>query len=113
MTLPRLASATLVSALVRRASASGGAAVIVARGDTTAGSILLLCLERGQFSAFLERTLDVDGRYRWTNVGPVEDRSAESRSWLERRRQRDPDLWVVELDVPEPQRFAAETTGDD
>ncbi|MBN9940404.1 DUF1491 family protein, partial [Listeria monocytogenes] len=26
-----------------------------------------------------------------------------------RRRDRDPDLWVVELDIPSAERFAAET----
>jgi hypothetical protein len=33
-------------------------------------------------------------------------------AWLERRRARDPDLWIVELDIPNAQRFAAETSGD-
>mgnify|MGYP000025761900 CR=1 FL=1 len=102
----------LVSVLVRRASQCGGAAVVVARGDANAGSILLLCLERGQFVQYLERALDGDGHYRWQAVGPADDTTPESHAWLERRRARDPDMWLVELDVAQPQRFAAETSGD-
>jgi len=30
-------------------------------------------------------------------------------SYWQRRRARDPDLWVIELDIASPERFAAET----
>ncbi|MFZ4747332.1 MAG: DUF1491 family protein, partial [Sphingomonas sp.] len=33
-------------------------------------------------------------------------------AWLERRREHDPDLWIVELDIPNAQRFVAEMSGD-
>lgn len=111
---PRLTSAMLVSAMVRRVNAEGGAAVVVAKGDADAGSILLICLEKGVLIAFRERLLGPDGGYRWEAVGPTPHSDpAEAQAWLERRRQRDPDLWVVELDIPNAQRFAAETSGDD
>lgn len=111
---PRLTSAMLVSALVRRVSGDGGAAVVAAKGDATSGSILLICLEKGQFTAFRERILRADGSYGWEAVGPAaESPPGESESWLERRRQRDPDLWIVELDIPNAERFAAEISGDD
>lgn len=111
---PRLTSAMLVSALVRRVSDNGGAAVVAARGDETGGAILLICLEKGVFTAFRERILRTDGSYGWEAVGPAADSPRnEGDSWLERRRQRDPDLWIVELDIPNAQRFAAETSGDD
>jgi hypothetical protein len=112
--LARLTSAMLVSALLRRVSAEGGNAVIVARGDATAGSILLICLEKGARTALRERILGVDGRYGWAAVGP--DAAADEvdvDSWLARRRSRDPDLWIVELDIPNAERFAAEMSGDD
>jgi hypothetical protein len=110
----RLTSATLVSALLRRVSAEGGNAVVVARGDATAGSILLICLEKGARTALRERILGGDGRYRWAAVGPdAAADEADVASWLARRRSRDPDLWIVELDIPNAERFAAETSGDD
>lgn len=109
----RLTSAVLVSALVRRVSAEGGNAVIVARGDATAGSILLICLEKGVRTAFRERLLSADGRYEWAAVGPAIDVAPdEVDAWLSRRRSRDPDMWIVELDIPNAERFAAETSGD-
>jgi hypothetical protein len=110
----RVTSALLVSALIRRVAAAGGNAVVVARGDATSGAILLDCLDRGTRTAFRERVLGIDGRYRWTVTGPALDSAGEHvTAWLERRRTRDPDLWIVELDVPDAERFAAETSGDD
>ena len=110
---PRLTSAMLVSALVRRVGAEGGNAVIAARGDATAGSILLICLDKGVRTAFRERVLGTDGRYEWAVVGPHAGAgSAEVDAWQSRRRQRDPDLWIIELDIPNAERFAAETSGD-
>lgn len=104
----------LVSALVRRVANGGGAAVVVAKGDATAGSILLICMERGRLTAYRERLLKPDGSYGWEAVGPSPDSApGVSDSWLARRRQRDPDLWIVELDIPNAERFAAETSGDD
>lgn len=106
---PRLTSAMLVSALVRLVSLEGGNAVVVARGDPTAGSVLLICLERGIRTAFRERVLGASGRYEWSAVGPGPDADPlEVDAWQARRRQRDPDLWIVELDIANAQRFAAE-----
>jgi hypothetical protein len=104
----------LVSALVRRVSAEGGNAVVVAKGDATAGAILLDCLDRGVRAAFRERVLDSVGRYGWSVVGPGEAATAEDvAGWVNRRKTRDPDLWIVELDIPNAERFAAEITSDD
>lgn len=103
----------LVSALVRRVGAEGGNAVIAARGDAAAGSILLICMDKGVRTAFRERLLGADGRYEWAAVGPASDADpVDVESWLSRRCQRDPDLWIVELDIPNAERFAAETSGE-
>ncbi len=109
----RLTSALLVSALVRRVGNEGGNSVVVAKGDATAGSILLICLDKGIRTAFRERLLGVDGDYDWAEVGPKPHAEYEEiEAWLSRRRARDPDLWIVELDIPNAERFAAETSGD-
>ena len=110
----RVTSGLLVSALIRRVADAGGAAVVVARGDATAGAIMLICLERGVHESYRERVLGMDGRYAWESVGPGGDSDADvHRQWLDRRRARDPDLWIIELDIANAQRFAAETSGDD
>ena len=102
----RLTSAMLVSALIRRVGAEGGNAVVLARGDATAGSILLICMEKGVVQSVRERVLDMTGVYAWTAVGPGEP--GEFTGYLERRRARDLDLWLVELDIANAERFAAE-----
>ncbi|MFM9979010.1 MAG: DUF1491 family protein [Sphingomonadaceae bacterium] len=105
---PRLTSAMLVSSLVRRVGQAGGNAAILARGDAERGAILLICAEKGVLQSIRERVLDIEGIYRWQPVGP---QSSDSHSaWLERRRSRDPDLWIVELDIANAERFADETS---
>ncbi len=106
---PRLTSAMLVGALVRRVAGAGGNAAVLEKGDATAGAVLIVCAERGRVSSVRERVLGVSG-YAWESVGPESEE--ERAAWLERRRARDPDLWVVELDIPNAERFAAETIGD-
>ena len=103
----RLTSAMLVSALVRRVGAEGGNATVLAKGDPTAGAILLICMEKGVVQSVRERILDMTGAYNWAAVGPVGDDALMT--YFERRRARDSDLWIVELDIANAERFAAET----
>jgi len=107
---PRLTSRMTIDALFRRVRAEGGFATVIARGDAIAGTILLLCRERGIAKSLLERTADLDGDYRWTPCGPQDVDSESTRdSYIQRRRDRDPDLWLIELDVADAERFIAET----
>ena len=102
----RLTSAMLVSALIRRVGAEGGNAAVLAKGDATAGAILLICMEKGVVQSVCERILDMKGIYHWTAVGPAEPGALND--YLDRRRARDADLWLVELDVANAERFAAD-----
>jgi hypothetical protein len=107
---PRVASSILVTALIRKAEAEGGFAAVLAKGDSTAGTILLILTERGADPRILERLLQPDGRYAW---GRSSGEAAEVPAFIARRRRFDPDLWVLELDVPSAERFAAEMTAFD
>lgn len=108
--MPRLSSDMLVSALIRRVEAEGGHAMVLARGDRGAGAVIVLCAERGRVEKLLERTLDLEGRYIWTRCGPEDMQDFQQyQDYLDRRRRRDPDLWIVELDIAEAERFAVET----
>jgi hypothetical protein len=102
----RLAAGLLVSALIRRVEVAGGSAMVLARGDATAGALLIQLAERGVAGPLLERTLDSRGRYVWTSAGP-EDSGARS-DYIARRRRSDPDLWVVELDVADAAKIVAD-----
>jgi hypothetical protein len=108
--IPRLSSAMLVSALVRRVQTEGGNAAVLAKGDEGGGAIILVCADRGRVSGLRERILDLNGRYAWAPCGPADSSDAiEVNQYLERRRSRDPDIWIVELDIADAERFAAET----
>jgi hypothetical protein len=66
---------------------------------------------RGEHIACLERLLADDGAYRWQRVGPRESAgSAEIAEFLARRARFDEDLWAIELDIADAERFIAETT---
>lgn len=81
------------------------------RGDAERGSVLLFVSSRGEHVACLERILNLDGTYRWERVGPAESAgSSEIADFLARRQRFDEDLWAIELDIAEPERFIAETT---
>ena len=105
----RLASGLLVNALVRRVNAAGGSAMVLARGDAEAGAILVLATERGGNPRFFERCIGPADDFALVRAGPESGDDAVSTDYWRRRRARDPDLWVDELDVADAERFAAET----
>ncbi len=105
----RLAAGMLVSALIRRAEQLGGNGAVLAKGDATAGALLIQLADRGVPGPLLERRLDPQGDYRWSPAGPedVEQRG----DYIARRRRGDPDLWVLELDVPDGMQLVEDIAG--
>jgi len=95
----RVTSAILVSALIRKVGSEGGTGTVLAKGDPTAGALLLLIADRGRTVAVRERGLRPDGSPGWISSGPSDlDDGAALTGYLERRRKFDADLWLVELD---------------
>jgi hypothetical protein len=109
----RLTAEFLAKALIRRVHDAGGSAAVLARGDRMGGTILVLALDRGQSPAFWERGLGPDGTTMLIRTGPLDAESQAITDYWERRRRNDPDLWVIELDIPSAERFAAETIAVD
>jgi hypothetical protein len=106
---PRLRSSILASALMRRAESLGGFAAVLARGDSTSGSILVILAEKGRKLRILEKAIGAGGSYSWRDTGgQALVNTEETDKFLERKRRFDPDLWLIELDVPSAERFAAE-----
>ena len=106
----RLASAVEATGLIRRAEAQGDFAAILHKGDADRGALIIVVRSRGAFVALLERALAPDGSYRWASSGPPDDSEGKVAQFLARRMEFDPDLWAIELDVAQPERFIAETT---
>ncbi|HEX2764573.1 MAG TPA: DUF1491 family protein [Allosphingosinicella sp.] len=113
MIQPRLAASVLASGLLRRAESQGGFGTVLAKGDVTAGSIVLILVERGANPRILERILGSGGDYAWAESPFLSVSDKEVPAFIARRRRFDPDLWVLELDVPDAERFAAELGGLD
>ena len=111
---PRIAASVLASGLIRTAEGEGGFGAVLAKGDPTAGSILVILLERGGNPRLFERVLQSDGLYSWQEIGSQRiENPHEVPEFIARQRRFDPDLWVLELDVPSAERFAAEMNAFD
>ena len=106
--MSRLASGLLVNALVRRVQDGGGIATVLAKGDADSGMILIVATARGGNPRGFEPGWNEAGRRALVATGPIGDSEALDQ-YVARRRDRDRDLWVVELDSAEAERFAAET----
>ena len=111
MAEPRLAASVEAAGLIRRTQAAGDFAAILHKGDPERGSLLVIVRSRGRYVASLERRLGMDGAYRWAESGPEAGESdPEVAEFLKKRVGFDPDLWLIELDIAQPERFVAETT---
>lgn len=106
----RLTADMLVAALRKRIGAAGGFVTVVHRGDATSGAILVLAHHNGRNPVALERRMGMDGAYNMVATGPqAAELIEEIEEYAARRRTRDPDLWVIEANVADAERFAAET----
>ena len=109
----RLPAHVEASALIRRAEADGGFGTIRKKGDADRGALVLMVARRGEHQACLERALSPDGSYRWRQVGPAAGADAAALAdWSQKRVRFDEDLWLIELDIAEPERFIVETMAE-
>ena len=112
MAAERLPAALEAAALLRQVQSGGGFGAILKKGDPDRGALLLVIASRGRHVGCLERVLSLaTGGYEWQRVGPNDSEgSQELADFLARRTRFDEDLWLIELDIAEAERFIAETT---
>ena len=107
----RLTPQILVAVLRRLAEAEGGSAVVVQRGHDQAGGLLVVLTRRGEATHLVERRTGWEGELSW-DARPIESESPENRhsfnAMLQRRIDTDDDLWVLELDIADGERFVAQ-----
>lgn len=105
----RLPSHLLIAALIRSVQAHGGFAMVLHKGDADAGSILIQTAEKGGFTGLYERVANGRGGYALEPVATSHwGESHALAQYLEKRIRTDPDLWLIELDVPDSQRLIAQ-----
>ena len=97
-----------VGGLIRAVQAAGGFATVIAKGERDAGTLMLVLSERGAPALAYERMPQPDGTRRWSpsRAQDMDDPRAFW-DWCDRRHWQDSDLWVLEIDVPNPERFIA------
>lgn len=109
MTDSRLPAHLEVAGLIRAAEAAGGFGTVIAKGERDAGVILILTIERGKNARLWERMPRLDGRRVFEVVRTQQTENQEEFSdYLTKRRARDRDMWLLELDVADAERLVAE-----
>ncbi len=102
----RLPAGLEVSALLRQVSAAGGFAMVIAKGEPEAGTILVVLVENGAQARAYERMPAPDGTRQWQCTRhDSPEKPGDFTEWLDRRHHQDRDLWIVELDIVRGERF--------
>lgn len=90
-----------VQAFLRRTEADGFSAVLIQRGDTDAGAVLVKVNRFGGGCTVFTQVRDDAGQPAWlagTGGEPVQEADADA--YVARQRQYDADLWVIEVEDP-------------
>lgn len=105
MESPRLRASLEVSGLVRSTQSAGGFAMVLHKGEPDAGTILVVAVDRAGLGTLYERLPDPAGPRRWVAVRTQQaDSRGEFDAYLDRRKQLDRDVWIVELTVADVER---------
>ena len=94
---PRLTTDFWVTAYLARLEAAAIPAFLTAKGDPTAGAVIIkVALMNGRASAF-HRVLGPDFERVWAALSEDEE-ERETDDAIARQRNFDPDLWVIEIE---------------
>ncbi len=99
MTDDRLKAEVWIMAHVRQCSSLGVPAVVVRHGDDRGGSLILKLNTIDNGCRVLSQALDEDGNRAW--IAAFKGASvpeADADAYIARAVERDPDLWVVEIE---------------
>ena len=102
----RLPAHVEVAGLLRSVQSAGDFGMVLHKGDREGGTILLVILDKQGLGTLYERLPQRDGCRKWALAkSQVIDRKSEFEDYLDRRKSQDPDVWIVELTVAQPERF--------
>ena len=102
----RLPAGLEVSALLRQVAAAGGFAMVLAKGEDDAGTILVVIVDNGRNSRLYERMPAPEGDRVWQCIKREDPENPGAfADYLQRRQQQDSDVWIIELDIPQGERF--------
>lgn len=93
---PRLTSEFWVGAYLRRLDLYNIPAFVVARGDDTAGAVLVKLNKLDGRAAAYQRSFNIEGDRIWVTLAEGPEPNVDA--VLNRQRDFDPDLWVIEVE---------------
>ena len=95
-----------VGGLIRSVQAEGGFATVIKKGERDAGTLLIICCKDGTKCRVYERMPQLDGTRSWSLTKAQDtENPMEFHEYCERRKQQDSDLWIIELDIENAERF--------
>jgi len=95
----RLPTDLWVSAGLRRASDKNVPIAVMRRGERQSGTVILKLNQLDRGCRILTQTRDLDGQLTWFGAldgAAVPD--AEAEAYIARAVERDPDIWVIEIE---------------
>ena len=109
----RLPAHIEIAGLVRAVNGAGGFAAVLHKGEREAGTILVVCGVNGANARVFERMPQLDGTRKWVLAKAQDpEKPMEFSEYLERRHRQDSDLWIVELDIADGERFIGLTPAE-
>ena len=96
MSAPRLTAEFWVQAYLARLRLAGIPVFVTARGDATAGAVIVKVNSLDGAARAFSRSYDASGARIWAPL--AEGPEAEVDAALARQRRFDPDLWVIEVE---------------
>ena len=104
----RLPAHLEVSGILRAAESQGGFATVLEKGERDAGTILVVTIYHDRPARLFERMPQLDGNRVFVLVRTQDnEKEQDFFEYLTRRKQQDGDIWILEADVADEERFVA------
>lgn len=82
--------------------------MVTAKGERDAGTILILTIYRGENAVLFEKMPQLDGSRPFIAAKQQNpEKPEEIFEYLEGRKNQDPDIWILEVDIADGARFVA------
>ncbi len=102
----RLPAHLEINGLIRAVQAAGGFATVIAKGERDAGTILIVTMDGQGHQRLFERMPQLDGSRKFVaSREQNKDNPLEFNEYLDRRKHQDSDIWILELDIADAERF--------
>ena len=100
--MARLKTHIRVSAILRRAQGAGAFAAVLRRGDPDAGALWVIVRHGAELMRYTEQ-MAMSGAREWYQDGPFDEMELGSKT--NKAVDRDPDIWIVEVEDAQGRAF--------